>query len=292
MFLSPREGRAVHAYDVASGRALWTGAVPDSLRLFPGSQGAADDAAVYAFADAGRAGYVVRLAKDDGRVLGVFDVPGVAKTALRVGGTLVVGTDWGGTDDGAGAVVGLDPETGAERWRYEVTPGTGGFSYAPLRTDGRRVWAGTVFGSGMTVCLDAATGAVVWEQAGHGTAEADLAETPDGLRYFTNSGTTARAYDAETGRVVWSRRFGGYGEDNLAYHDGVVYHSRGYTLHAFDAATGETITSVTPSGGPTWDVEVDPARGVLYLMTSAATEARRLLTAEDRARLAAVHGGE
>lgn len=201
-----------------------------------------------------------------------------------VRGTLVGVQAWGGTDDGADAVVGLDPATGTQRWRYDVPPGTGRFSHAPLWADAEgRVYAATVFGTGRIVCLEAATGAVLWQASGTNAFASELAHTQAGLRLFVNDGNEVVAYDADTGHPLWRTAIEGHGEGNLAYADGVVYHGHSGALFAFDAETGRELARANPEGS-VFDVEADAEGGRLYVLAGGALEARHLLTAGQRQR--------
>jgi outer membrane protein assembly factor BamB len=67
-----------------------------------------------------------------------------------VGGTLVVGSE-------TGIIVGLDPDSGAERWRAQ---GSGGSASHTPASDGERAYV--FFAGGEIIAFDGANGAIKW----------------------------------------------------------------------------------------------------------------------------------
>jgi outer membrane protein assembly factor BamB len=95
-----------------------------------------------------------------------------------------------------GLVIGLDPATGAERWRTP-TPVEG--DLPPVVAAGRVLLAGTG-----AAALDAASGAIVWSVAGATTATA--APAAIGPCVVLAEGDVIRCRDAATGRSRWEHR--------------------------------------------------------------------------------------
>lgn len=280
-FVAALDSRAAQAIDLATGQTVWNTQLPSGFEYGLFSNAAAGDGSVYfPVTRSDNARLVARLDAATGQWIAAFRTRGTARGLALAGGHLVAATTWQGQNGSqAGNVVGLDPTTGVEVWSYDPGPDAGGFSTAPLWSDGQRVWAATALGEGgVLVCLEATTGAVVWERRGLPAFASTLAQTPAGLRYITNDGLALNVHDAETGRLVWSHEWSGYSENEVAYAGGVVYHAHGRVLYAFDAATGAVLAQTEAEDGSAfWSIRADAAHGLLYVITDSGLEARHLV---------------
>jgi outer membrane protein assembly factor BamB len=183
-------------------------------------------------------GALMAISLDDHQEAWRFDTP--------VWGTGVV-------DDGLLAVpaqngwlVGLDAETGAERWRYYVTDR--GTVEHPAIANGM-VYAGGAGGG--IVAVDAETGELRW-RGDTGTTPTGSAVVAGGIAYIPELGGAAEAanlhaFDPVSGEPLWASA-----EPMTwpAVSDGIGYSgSSEGIVHAFDTATGEELWRVQVSVG-------------------------------------------
>ncbi|HET9660453.1 MAG TPA: PQQ-binding-like beta-propeller repeat protein [Thermomicrobiales bacterium] len=170
-----------------------------------------------------------------------------------------------------GAIVSLDPATGAERWRADIDEAP---SSSPIIESGV-VYAGIgslVSGRSAVYALDAASGAVLWRTD---VSNNELPATPvDGVTLGGNALFVNRAdgellaLDAATGQERWSKDLQKPPRGAPAVAGETVYVSTGFdgaAILALDAATGDERWRVeAPSNPVTGPVVVDEVMFVPY----------------------------
>lgn len=190
----------------------------------------------------------------DGSVRWTFEAAGGNPlTPVLVDGTLVFGGlegfEW---TDGSGRLYGLDPETGAERWRREFPDGPLGYESSLAALDG------TVFLSvrgERLLAVDPATGETVWERAdaddlrvvdGRLLVLGQLGERDPGSgewRWRLDDGRVRQlSYDASRAQVV------GYdveGDAVQVVDPAAGSRVRGYEYEAADYVTGVEVVGDT-----------------------------------------------
>jgi outer membrane protein assembly factor BamB len=166
----------------------------------------------------------------------------------------------------AGDLVGVDAETGAERWR---TPLEGWPAISEVAPAGLflAVWSPTAGPTGTLLALDPATGTERWRGPGGAFVSAG-----DALVRLDAGplGTALVAVDAATGAERWRVPLDGQGFA-LALGDGVV------ATVAYDGDDGSTATGWSlVDGGEVWRAEIGSgvaqAGGVLLLSEGAGTD--------------------
>lgn len=189
-------------------------------------------------------------------------------------GTLVVHSD----NTAESFVLGLDAETGEEKWKRERDAGSAWASplLAP-RGDGTQV---IIAGSGAVSSYDVATGELLWKATG---IEGSFSTSPvadEEHVYFGNSGPGRRgpliavrldaegefAADPADERVGWVSGAQGFAFSSPVIVDGVLYAARGRFFAAHDCETGERVyRERLPDQGEVvasaWAVD-----GVVYVM--------------------------
>jgi len=219
-------------------------------------------------------------------------------TPLVVNGTMYLSTPYR-------QVVALDPETGQERWAYDV-PGTGqpslrGVEYWPgTATEAPRILFGTR--DGRLIALDAATGQPV---SGFGTGGIVDLKTPEIMRGSTsNYGMTSpplvfenlvitgaanqefpdrgssgavRAWDVLTGRLVWTfdpvPQPGQPGSET--WEPGSAERRSGVNVWGFMTVDVQRGIVYMPFGAPAWDRYGGDRKGAnLYSSSLVAADAR------------------
>jgi outer membrane protein assembly factor BamB len=211
---------SVHAVDAATGRRLWSVALP---ALGENCEIGADERAVYVRASETT---VWALDATSGATLWTRDVAldwsfgGVVLGIGTSGDTIYVGAVQFLSVNGerrSGRVIALARTTGAELWRY-AAPGEHNDVNSAPRSTGRLLLAGDVYGASF-FALDRITGEQVWRVASApefpGGSRAPLVR--NGIVY---AGTQAGVYavDLETGAEVWNRT----GEGILGVNDLVL----------------------------------------------------------------------
>ena len=134
----------------------------------------------------------------------------------------------------------LDAETGEERWSYA----TGDQVKSAIALRGDTVYAGSY--DGRMYALDAETGEERWATSGRSGlfGSGRFYSTPAlayGRVYVGNIDGRVYAFGAESGDVIWSRTTGGFVYSSPAIFNETVYvGSYDGNLYAFDAVTGDT----------------------------------------------------
>lgn len=206
-------GARLYAFDLATGRALWS--VPSASRLDL-VRGTADAARVYAGAsEYGQTAEVFASDAATGRELWrrTFDGEGwtqvyVNSLTLSPEGDLLVAlvAQFGinGSGGQVATVVAVDPATGAERWRYQ-DGGAGSFG----GIGGLTLWEDLVlyndtYGFAATA-FDRTTREVVWRAPWTPTYSGTIRPplVADGTAYFADGAGTTFAVDARTGVQRW-----------------------------------------------------------------------------------------
>lgn len=182
---------------------------------------------------------------------------------VLVGETVVAGTT-------SGTVVGLDPATGAERWRFVLADTTAQIRAAPVALSGTAVLIADT--GGTLVALDATSGARRWSAS----AGAPVYDTPaaDGARLVvtTTRGLVA-AFDERSGQPLWRAHLDAgvrLSAPALAGHLVVAGGTDG-TVRAWDVATGAA--AWTWQGDGVVSARPLHAAGVVY----AGTQQKRLV---------------
>ena len=205
---------SLYTHDSATGSRLWS---LESDATYSLVSGTADDRRAFA----GTLTSAVAADARTGEVLWRrgFDGPGWVRVRLRAltlsDGELLASMDAEYSDDGffsSSVVVALDPETGAELWRFEDGGPETDKSIGTLTA-----WQGLVLfsdGRDEAVAFDRATRRVVWRYAAEpgfvGTRRAPA--VADGVAYWATGDNRVYAADARTGAAVWSvePEFGSY----------------------------------------------------------------------------------
>jgi outer membrane protein assembly factor BamB len=193
------------------------GGVHWSIRLgvaIGASAAVTSDAIYVAVETADPNGFVVKLARRDGRLLwasaGLGEQPHSSPALDEAGGRLFVG-------DNSGMLSALDLATGVIRWR---TPLGGAIKATPLWVDGRvfvSSWAGKFY------ALDASSGRVLWERrlidgesaprliADRKRAEREMGSAvavPGGFVVVGARDGTLRAFASVDGKPAWTYQLG------------------------------------------------------------------------------------
>jgi outer membrane protein assembly factor BamB len=150
-----------------------------------------------------------------------------------------------------GMLVGIDAQTGAERWRYQVTDS--GETNTPAIANGV-VYVGSTVGG--LVAVDAETGELRWrvDTPEGGTGTPAVADNVVFIGSFAPDGSSAHfAFDAETGEMLWNQTLQ-YGtvsiQDGVGY--GVNQNDQVSNVIAFDTSDGSELwrTAFTPTNRP------------------------------------------
>jgi outer membrane protein assembly factor BamB len=146
----------------------------------------------------------------------------------------------------ASAILALDAQSGAIRWRYESREGIVG---SPAVSDDM-IWATTWAGSRrLLLALRAINGTLLWRVplVGDPSSAPVLAQ---GVLYFSLFDGALYAVRADTGATVWVSHTTSPIATTPAVLDGVVYASEGNgTLFALDAADGRRLWTHSSSAG-------------------------------------------
>lgn len=200
------------------------------------------------------AGELVRLSADGTPVWRTLVGGEVASRPAVVGDTVVastIGGEW----------VGVDFETGKEKWRLGGKPAL----TLPLASDDTRAYA--VADDGSVMAISGANGGTVWKvlppRGVTGALRLDAAPAVVEGRLFVGLGAAGlRALNPEDGETLWQKRIGevvGF----LAVGDRLYVLSAEGTMAALQASTGavqwQQTLKLKPTGGP-W-----LARGLLWV---------------------------
>jgi len=272
----------VHAVDAASGDRRWTFEPAGYASAAP----ALDDDTLY-LGTWGKAFHAIDAETGEQRWRADVGHRFNASSPTVVDGTVYVGTIGdgplvvSGDDDAefeAGAVLALDADNGAERWRYDEFGAKENVESSPAVVDG----VVYVCAEGVLYALDADTGDVVWTV----DRSTGLRESPavvDGVVYSagrTDAGDTClQAVDATNGDVRWTTMLDDQNfKTSPAVADGTAYvaassqrictrdECNGVTrgqLYAIDATTGDRAWTVDI----TTDTRSSPAvaDGIVYV---------------------------
>ena len=174
--------------------------------------------------------------RENGDAVREFDVPQGDVVTAADGAVLVLAFE----------AMGVDPETGTERWRTETRISRGG-------AIGNGVLVAVETGDldeGTVGALDVADGDPLWEvDIDHpGTGFVDVAITDGVATLITGEdgeAYTLFAFDVEDGSELWTADLGGLTSPFRppAADDGVVVTETEDDIRAFDAETGETLAT-------------------------------------------------
>ncbi|HLE27184.1 MAG TPA: PQQ-binding-like beta-propeller repeat protein [Anaerolineales bacterium] len=205
---------------------------------------------------------------------------------------IVLGSE-GPAGSHSGALFGLDPTTGQERWclafddkgakRQNCPPAPGpnstGLFGIPAPTDNRLIGGVAItdgvafFGlaNGLVHAVKVADGAALWTTPFQADNAIWSMPHVDGEAvYVTSLSHSVYALDRATGRLKWEKRLGAAMAGGATAVDGKLYVGTfGSKLYALDAATGEEVWSM-PTNNWVWSTPVVQA-GVVYLTDLAGT---------------------
>jgi outer membrane protein assembly factor BamB len=224
------ENSGVHAFDL-DGRPLWRAEVGEEVHNWGSAASlSVDDRLVYVNASV-ESDSLIALDKESGhevwrtkRVIGSWSTPALVETAdgrrelvLNVKGRLV----------------GIDPQTGEERWRFQTKQSVGAAS--PVIEGGRIYFAGA---NPKFVCAlrpggqgEVTESALIWKTGGVG-ANISSAVVAGG-RVFVIDGGIAACLDASDGRLLAKRRL----------------HPSGATFYASPVVAGKKLIAVSRDQG-------------------------------------------
>lgn len=251
----------LHAYEADTGGTVWTTHLQDGM-LTPSP--AVTDDAVFIAGDKGMVYAADRKTGEKRWAVDIEDTPfdRIWSSPVVVDDLVIIGTASyqvfvKGDPPFQGSVVGLDAQTGEERWRAKICTGSCAglsvWSSAAVDTDLQMAYIGTGQAynkpadpkSDSLVAIDYTNGEIVWHQqytkddsytlATSAGPDFDIGAAPnlfeiDGRKVVGagDKGGTYRTFDRETGEQVWVRPLvagtvlGGV-EETTAYADGVIY---------------------------------------------------------------------
>tara|TARA_R110002124_G_scaffold251749_1_gene416989 strand:- start:2350 stop:3474 length:1125 start_codon:yes stop_codon:yes gene_type:complete len=149
----------------------------------------------------------------------------------------------------SGRILSIHKETEEVLWEYRTD--NGGFIFEPILLEDEIIYAGVTDGPGEFVALNVNNGEVIWKTLGIIGQSYTLTDS----MVLVNGGVTLRALDKFTGAELWNTGLafgGGYGQDNIAFLDGYVYHSHSGRLYVLDVSNGEIVHTEerSPDGSP------------------------------------------
>ena len=183
----------------------------------------------------------------------------------------------------AGSAFGIDAETGAPRWRRDLTAAT---VASPALVDDT-----VVFGSddGTIRALGIEDGGDRWTRSAKGSVEAPITADTDGLVYVADAGGGISAIDAATGDRRWQEtRNDAFRTAPALIADLVVVVGESGSIYAFDRADGALVweftgTFVGPAADVAGTIVVATAEGNINEVDPAGTPIQQFTTANVRA---------
>lgn len=237
VYLADADG-GLHALSLDDAKALWTASLPDTIVLAAPALGV--DRVFVGDAD----GFVHAVSRADGSVQWKVEVEGevyagpILYTPAEGEPLLLVTTE-------LGRLSALDPETGAERWRFEIKDP---LRCAPTVVNGHALLAGCD-GNLHAINLSDGTESGAADIGGPTGCTAAVLE---GVAYFgTESGEfyAVDANDTNQPKVVWTsrdpRRRQGVRTAAAVSETTVVYGNQGKGLYALDPSSGEQLWTKT-----------------------------------------------
>ena len=151
-----------------------------------------------------------------------------------------------GTEQGTiGEINSYDLNSDTLNWKYETDNGS--YLYSPIIIENDIIYAGTTSGPSEFVAINTNTGEVIWRKLGFEAWTYNLNEQS----LFINEGADLIALNKSNGQQLWRTPFpgGGFGQSNIAYMDGFVYHSHSGSFFVLDAETGEILLQTSLPDG-------------------------------------------
>lgn len=159
-----------------------------------------------------------------------------------------------GVGQKSGIYYALDPDTGAEKWRTQVGPGSslGGMEWGSA-SDGKRIYVSiaNLYGipsaagsAGSWAALDPATGAILWQKADpNGSIDIGPLAVANDVVYASSMGgapgaQTMLALDASNGKTLWSFAAGSSVNAGATIANDMVLWGSGYAHLGIPGFTG------------------------------------------------------